>query len=176
MNYIHLEKVDSTNSYLKARYKTLPNWTILTTDLQSKGRGRLNHVWKSHKGKNLLCSILIKDKKILKKHKYLVELVGKVIHQLLIKLDISNWIKPPNDIYVKDKKICGILLETISISDKLEALVIGIGLNLNQKTFSKTLNATSYYLIKKKEIDINKVKKIYIDILNKELNKLSLEK
>lgn len=173
MNSIYFKEISSTNDYLKEHYLALPNWTILTTDYQSKGRGRLNHVWRAHKGENLLCSILIKDKKILESHECLVLLVGVSIYRLLKDLGIKNIrIKRPNDIYINKKKICGILLECMSLGDKLKALVIGVGLNLNQKSFPKTLKATSYYLEKNKEIDINKVKDKFITILKDELAKI----
>lgn len=174
MTFLHFNQIDSTNNYLKQNYQALKNWTVLTTDYQTSGRGRLNHRWSSNKNKNFLCSVLIKDQKILKANSCLVLLIGIVIYHLLVKLNIKNIkIKKPNDIYVNKNKIAGILLETISLGDKLKALIIGVGLNLNQKKFTKNLKAISYYQIKHKEIDINLVKKLYLEILKKELNKIN---
>lgn len=174
MKYIYLKEITSTNDYLKAQYKQLSNWTILRTDYQKKGRGRLNHVWRAHKGENLLCSILIKDSKVFKEHESLCLLVGVSVYHLLKDLGIKNIkIKLPNDVYVNNKKICGILIETIFMSNKLKALVIGVGLNINQKNFPKTLNATSTYLINKKTLDLDIVLKKLIKIIQEELKKVS---
>ena len=174
MKYLYLPRVSSTNTYLKSNYPKLDNWTILRSDYQEKGRGRLNHVWKSHKGENLLCSILIKDEKVFKEHESLCLLVGVSVYRLLKDLGIKNIkIKLPNDVYVNNKKICGILIETKFIANKLKALVIGIGLNLNQKSFPKTLNATSTYIINKKEVNINKTLKRLVTIIQEELKKVT---
>lgn len=174
MKYLHLKEVTSTNDYLKARHKEFPTWTILSADYQSKGKGRLNHVWKSHKGENLLCSILIKDPNVFKEHEALCLLVGVSVYRLLKDLGIKNVkIKLPNDIYVNNKKICGILIETIFMSNKLQALVIGIGLNLNQKKFPKTLRATSTYLVNKKIINPDYALKALVKIIKEELSKVT---
>ena len=173
MRYLYLPRVSSTNTYLKSNYQKLENWTILRADYQEKGRGRLNHVWKSHKGENLLCSILIKDEHVFKEHEALCLLVGVSVYRLLKNLGIKNIkIKLPNDVYVNNKKICGILIETIFIANKLKALVIGIGLNLNQKSFPKTLKATSTYLINKKIVNIDGVLKDLVKIIQEELKKV----
>ncbi|MCQ2795470.1 MAG: biotin--[acetyl-CoA-carboxylase] ligase [Bacilli bacterium] len=174
MRYLYLPRVSSTNTYLKSNYQKLDNWTILRADYQEKGRGRLNHVWKSHKGENLLCSILIKDEYAFKEHESLCLLVGVSVYRLLKDLGIKNVkIKLPNDVYVNNKKICGILIETIFIGSKLKALVIGIGLNLNQKSFPKTLKATSTYLVNKKIVNIDKTQKDLVKIIQEELKKVS---
>lgn len=174
MKFIHLKEVTSTNDYLKAHYKTLGNWTILSTDYQRKGRGRLNHVWRAHRGKNLLCSILIKNSEVFKEHEALCLLIGVSVYRLLKGLKIKNIkIKLPNDVYVNNKKICGILIETIFIANKLEAIVIGVGLNLNQKSFPKTLKATSTYLINKRIVNPNETLHRLVNIIQDELKKVS---
>lgn len=174
MKYLYLPRVSSTNTYLKSNYQKLDNWTVLRSDYQEKGRGRLNHVWKSHKGENLLCSILIKDEKVFKEHESLCLLVGVSVYRLLKDLGIKNIkIKLPNDVYVNNKKICGILIETKFIANKLKALVIGIGLNLNQKSFPKTLKATSTYMVNKKAVDIDKTLKTLVNIIQEELKKVT---
>lgn len=173
MRYLYLPRVSSTNTYLKSNYQKLENWTVLRVDYQEKGRGRLNHIWRAHKGENLLCSILIKDEKVFKEHEALCLLVGISVYRLLKDLGIKNVkIKLPNDVYVNNKKICGILIETIFIANKLKALVIGVGLNLNQKSFPKTLKATSTYLINKKIVNIDKVLKALVKNIQEELGKV----
>lgn len=174
MKYIYLPRVSSTNTYLKTNYSKLENWTILRANYQEKGRGRLNHAWRAHKGENLLCSILIKDPRIFKEYESLCLLVGVSVYRLLRELGIKNIkIKLPNDVYVNKKKICGILIETIFMANKLKALVIGIGLNVNQKSFPKTLNATSTYLVNKKILDLDVVLKKLVKIIQEELKKVT---
>lgn len=164
MNSIHFETIDSTNTYLKKNYKTLENFTFVSADFQSEGRGRNNRNWKSERGKNLLFSLLIKDETLIKEFKAL-----SIISALSVieAVNIDNLsIKWPNDIYYKDNKLVGILLEAIS-TDKLECLIIGIGINVNQKEFigDYKKEPTSLYRILNKEVDINALKeKVYTKI------------
>lgn len=168
MKQIHLESIDSTNTYLKNNYKNLDNLTFVSADEQTSGKGRSNRKWISEKGKNLMFSLLIKDEKLINNFKSLsissAYTIIKVLEEYGLK-DLS--IKWPNDVYVKDKKICGILLESISI-EKIEALIVGIGLNVNQKEFvgEYLIEPTSMYKELNKEIDLIKLKnKIYKNLL-----------
>ena len=164
MNSIHFETIDSTNTYLKQNYKNLNNFTFVSADFQSAGRGRNNRNWKSEKGENLLFSLLIKDESLIKEFKSL-----SIISALSIieAINIDNLsIKWPNDIYYKDNKLVGILLEAVS-SDKLDCLIIGIGINVNQKEFigDYKRQPISLYRILNKEVDINSLKeKVYTRI------------
>ena len=164
MNSIHFETIDSTNTYLKQNYKNLNNFTFVSADFQSAGRGRNNRNWKSEKGENLLFSLLIKDESLIKEFKSL-----SIISALSVieAINIDNLsIKWPNDIYYKDNKLVGILLEAVS-SDKLDCLIIGIGINVNQKEFigDYKRQPISLYRILNKEVDINSLKeKVYTRI------------
>ena len=164
MNSIHFETIDSTNTYLKQNYKNLDNFTFVSADFQSAGRGRNNRNWKSEKGENLLFSLLIKDESLIKEFKSL-----SIISALSVieAINIDNLsIKWPNDIYYKDNKLVGILLEAVS-SDKLDCLIIGIGINVNQKEFigDYKRQPISLYRILNKEVDINSLKeKVYTRI------------
>lgn len=135
MKHIHLSNIDSTNAYLKRNYKELDNYTFVSSDSQDKGRGRNNREWKSENGKNLLFSLLILDQELINQFKELSILTAYSIIKVLEKMNIKGLsIKWPNDIYVNDKKICGILLEAVT-TDKTDCLIIGVGLNVNQKEF-----------------------------------------
>ena len=175
MNKIHLSSIDSTNTYLKENYEKLDNYTFVSTDEQTNGRGRNSRVWKSENGKNLLFSLLILDKKLIEDFKEISILSAYSIIQVLEKLGINNLsIKWPNDIYYKDKKICGILLEAVTKS-KMECLIIGVGLNVNQKEFNDEYltTPTSIMNVTNKEIDINQLKE---DIYNQLINNLEAKK
>ena len=164
MNSIHFETIDSTNTYLKQNYKNLDNFTFVSADFQSAGRGRNNRNWKSEKGENLLFSLLIKDESLIKEFKSLSVISALSVIEAISLNDLS--IKWPNDIYYKDNKLVGILLEAVS-SDKLDCLIIGIGINVNQKEFigDYKRQPISLYRILNKEVDINSLKeKVYTRI------------
>lgn len=157
MKTIHFETIDSTNTYLKQNYEYLDNFTFVSADFQTQGRGRCNRNWKSEKGDNLLFSLLIKDEVLINKFSCLSILSA---FSIIKKLNIADlFIKWPNDIYYKDNKLCGILLEAIS-KKKIECLIIGIGLNVNQKEFSGEYKKepVSLYKITNKKYDLDKLK------------------
>ena len=161
MNSIHFETIDSTNTYLKQNYKNLDNFTFVSADFQSAGRGRNNRNWKSEKGENLLFSLLIKDESLIKEFKSL-SIISALSVIEAINLDNLS-IKWPNDVYYKDNKLVGILLESVS-TDKLDCLIIGIGINVNQKEFvgEYKREPTSLCKILNRDVDINSLKeKVY---------------
>ncbi len=169
MNYIKLKSIDSTNAYVKREYKHLGHYSVVYALKQNKGKGRNTHIWDSEPNKNLLCSILLKDKILISNGPMLSIYTAVAVIKTLEKLKLKNIsIKWPNDIYIKDKKICGILLESKSINNRIEAVIIGIGLNLNQTKFNKEYHATSYKLETHKDIKIEKV----LSLLIKELEKI----
>lgn len=171
-HYIHFDEIDSTNSYLKNTYKLLDNFTFVSADYQSKGKGRNDRVWESVKGLNLMFSILIKDPKLLNESAFLSIMIAVEVSKVLERYNIKNVsIKWPNDVLVNDKKICGILLE----GQLPNYLVIGVGLNVNQKDFPFNLRrpATSINNELNKEIDLEEIKeKLFSNIINN-LNKLN---
>ena len=171
---VKFKQIDSTNNYLKNSYKLLNNFTFVVTDYQTNGKGRNDRVWSSEEGKNLMFSFLIKDQDLLKKFSALsiisaVE-VAKLLEDYQIK-DVS--IKWPNDVLIGDKKVCGILLE----GQILEYLVVGIGLNVNQKVFPEGLRrpATSLSLEANKDFDINELEQKLFSNIVKDLSNLDEE-
>ncbi len=164
MKTIHFETIDSTNTYLKQNYKDLDNFTFVSADFQSAGRGRNNRNWKSEKGENLLFSLLIKDESLIKEFKSLSIISALSVIEAIDLPDLS--IKWPNDVYYKDNKLVGILLEGVS-TDKIECLIIGIGINVNQKEFigDYKREPTSLCKILNKDINIETLKeKVYKQI------------
>ena len=149
---LHFQEIDSTNTYLKNTYKLLGNFTFVSADYQSHGKGRNDRVWNSEPGENLMFSFLVKDENLIKQSPIISLLsaieVAKAIETYKIK-DVS--IKWPNDVLIGDKKVCGILAE----GQLPEYMVVGIGLNVNQKTFPEGLRrpATSLCLEYKKDIE-----------------------
>lgn len=170
---IYFEEIDSTSIYLKKNYKNLDHFTVVFSSMQTKGHGRLGRQWLSNKNENLLFSILIKDKNIINKYETLSLLSAVATYKLLERFGIKNIsIKWPNDVYVNDDKICGILLEGISNIDNINVIVIGIGININQKIFNEDINATSMSILNNKTYVLEELLDIYLNILDEEINKI----
>ena len=170
-HYLHFDVIDSTNAYLKNSYQLLDNFTFVSADYQSKGKGRNDRVWESVKGLNLMFSVLIKDPKLINESNALSLMTAVEISKLLKSYGINNIsIKWPNDVLVNDKKICGILLE----GQLPNYLVIGVGLNVNQKEFPTGLRrpATSMANELNKDFDLEVIKEqLFPNIINN-FNKL----
>lgn len=173
MKELFFETIDSTNTYLKQNYENLDNFTFVRADLQTSGRGRSSRKWLSKKGDNLLFSLLIKDKELINKYKSLSINSAYLVLKILEEYGLKNLsLKWPNDIYVNGNKICGILLESVS-KQEIECLIIGIGLNVNQKEFvgDYLIKPTSMINELNKDIDLIELKnKIFNSLLNN-LNK-----
>ena len=168
---IAFDEIDSTNDYLINNYQKLQSYTIVKTNFQTKGRGQFKRGWFSNKGENLLFSILLKD--ILIKQ---IDLIKNIVKESLIKLleqyNIKGIFKEPNDILVNSKKILGILIETKTKNhEKFDYIVIGIGININQKEFND-LNATSFYNITNKKYNNNEILQEFIKIFCNKLRQL----
>ncbi|MBQ4253232.1 MAG: biotin--[Erysipelotrichaceae bacterium] len=135
MHIIRLDTVDSTNTYLKRNYQSLESGTFVSALLQTAGKGRNDRKWIAAKGENLTFSLLLKDEFFYENYRSLSVLSAYCVLKALERLGVRDLsIKWPNDVYAGGKKICGILLESV-IQQKMECLIIGIGINLNQKCF-----------------------------------------
>ena len=174
-HHIHFDIIDSTNTYLKNSYRLLNNFTFASASYQSHGKGRNERIWQSKKGDNLLFSLLLKEKKYMDYASKMSLFMAVEIAQILQLYGIKNVsIKWPNDVYVNNKKICGILTE----SQIPDYLVIGVGLNVNQKEFPDGLRSlpTSMCLESKKTYDIDELKiELFGQIINS-FNNVKVEK
>ncbi len=168
-NYIEFEEIDSTNDYLKANYKNLPNYTVVRADFQSKGRGQFDRTWESAKAQNLLISFLFKNELPSALEEDMHLFFVNVIIETLKNYGVDAKIKYPNDVYVKNKKLSGILIEKQFNNDKLEYMVVGIGVNINQEKFENP-NAISLKNVIKKNIDLKEFTKQLLTNISKKLN------
>lgn len=163
----HFKELASTNTF--ASDKNIPADSLVITDHQVSGKGRLNRSWESAKDLNLTFSIKKKlpistadNHFVICFFSYYVylaiydelkrSLLEKELQQLIIK-----W---PNDILFGNKKLCGILVESKLPSNEY---VIGIGINCNQDEFGSSVNAVSMKNITGNQIDINK---LLISVIN----------
>lgn len=158
MYLVKLDAIDSTNSYLRqmSKKEDLGKWAVVTAEFQSKGRGQKGAIWQSERGKNLICSILVELKELKAKDQFLLNCaVSLGIFNALMTFHLPKLrIKWPNDIMSGSKKIGGILIENTLMGDEINQTIIGIGINVNQNSFSKDLPvAVSVKQLIGKEID-----------------------
>lgn len=139
-HHIALEETDSTNRYLNQicneQPELVPEFTTVCARFQTAGKGQRGNSWESEKDKNLLFSVVIYPDFLEAKRQFILS----QIVSLAIKEELDNWtrdisIKWPNDIYYKEKKICGILIENDLKGYYLGRCICGIGLNINQEHF-----------------------------------------
>lgn len=169
---IWLETVDSTNEEAKRRISTLDNLSVLSVSYQTQGKGQRNNRWLSEPGCNLLISIVMKPSEIWGKSCLEAKdqfTVSRITTESVVELldchDIEARIKLPNDIYVGDNKICGILIENGIKGNLLEYCIIGIGLNVNQTTFDTALpNPVSMSSITGRTYDLSCLLDRFMDI------------
>ncbi|MDD2583519.1 MAG: biotin--[acetyl-CoA-carboxylase] ligase [Bacteroidales bacterium] len=131
--------LDSTNSEALRRFKEYDDFTVVASKFQTAGRGQRGTNWESQSGKNLTFSLILKSDSIRADKQFVIaQIVTIGIKRYLKSRGVEAKIKWPNDIYVGDKKVCGILIEHFLSGDILSGSVVGVGLNLNQDKFSST--------------------------------------
>lgn len=162
---IHISSCDSTNTSLTQLNREkilrdgigLPESTILRADFQSAGKGQRGNSWESEDGKNLLFSLLLTPTFIKANQQfYISQAVALGITKTLNKYTTDISIKWPNDIYWKNKKICGILIENVLEGSSIGSSICGIGININQASFrSNAPNPISLRQITEKEYNLD---------------------
>ncbi len=174
----YLDSVDSTNNYLKALYADhKPDEGLLIfTKTQLSGRGQQENNWESETNKNLLFSFIIYPTFLKADAQFILSKVISLAIVDFISQHVSNvHIKWPNDIYVGNKKIAGVLIENTIKGSKISSSIIGIGININQENFSdNTPNAVSLTMLTKKTYNINEHLQSLISNLNVWYNTLLL--
>lgn len=151
MNHIHLERVDSTNNYLKALIENndaLEEWTYVTAYEQTIGRGQRGNSWESEAGKNLSLSLLIRPRVLNEYTPFDLNIVTSLsLIDLLCPKINGLKIKWPNDLLVGNKKIAGILTENEWMGNQWAYSIVGIGLNVYQTKYREYIpQATSLSL------------------------------
>ncbi len=161
MPIIKLDAIDSTNSYLRllCMEEIMPDFTAVVANQQTNGRGQMGTNWNSETSKNLTFSVF-KDLSSLKtEHPFFISIaVALALVKTLRKFSVNKLnIKWPNDILSENKKICGILIENVIKRNKLNASIIGIGLNVNQTEFKNLPKASSLKLVSGKVFDLDEI-------------------
>ncbi|MBE6358414.1 MAG: biotin--[acetyl-CoA-carboxylase] ligase [Lentisphaerae bacterium] len=171
-NLIVLQQVDSTNTYAKNHFDTLPDLSVIAAIEQTAGRGRLGRKWVTPPESALTASAVLKNIKVPFHAGVITGLAGLelVREQLPDKFCFFKW---PNDIYIKERKIAGILSEGVLKNGRLAGVVSGIGINVNQSAEDMRLldnPATSLcaesgkkFFLEKLRLELaEKIKKYYI--------------
>ncbi|MBQ0024423.1 MAG: biotin--[acetyl-CoA-carboxylase] ligase [Bacteroidales bacterium] len=150
------DTVDSTNSTIARDKENLADMSVYAAFNQSSGRGQRGNKWESKAGENLTFSILFKPRDLNLREQFCIsQTVSMGVVDYLSGKGVTAKVKWPNDIYVSDRKICGILIENTAFRDKLSASIAGIGFNLNQMKFeSDAPNPVSLSMITGKSYDI----------------------
>lgn len=126
-------RLESTNTEaLELEEKGAADGTVVTTDIQSAGRGRRGRNWFSLPGKSATFSVIVKPLLPAESLGLLSLAAGVAVAEALEKLSLSPTLKWPNDVLLSEKKCSGILSETRLLGGRLAAAVIGIGLNVNE--------------------------------------------
>ena len=129
---IYLAEVDSTNSYCMREAASLASGTFVVADSQAAGRGRLGRTWHSPPGCNLYVSIILKPPFQRLDPAVLPQTASLAAYNTVQDYGIQDvWIKWPNDVYAGDCKLAGVLTESRIVAGVVEAVVTGIGINLN---------------------------------------------
>ncbi|MDO5443085.1 MAG: biotin--[acetyl-CoA-carboxylase] ligase [Bacteroidia bacterium] len=137
---IWLKSTDSTNNELRRRMDQSGDLTIVAAEMQSAGRGQGEHTWHSAPGQNLTFSILLRHRCLKGSDALAVtSIMALGIRDYLRTKGIEPWIKWPNDIWVGEKKICGILVENTIRAGMIDFSIVGVGLDLNQTDWPSEL-------------------------------------
>ena len=138
---IHLNETDSTNRYLQqlcqeAGNNKVEEFTTVCADYQTAGKGQRGNSWEAARGANLLFSFVCYPTFVPIRQQFMLsQLISLGIKETLDEYCSDISIKWPNDIYWKEKKICGILIENDLQGSSIGRCISGIGLNINQEAF-----------------------------------------
>lgn len=138
---IPLAETDSTNRYISQLYRergaTLAEWTTVTAEFQTAGKGQRGNSWEAEAGQNLLFSFLLRPLFLEARRQFVLsQLVCLALKEVLDEETGDISVKWPNDIYWREKKICGILIENDLEGHRIGCCITGIGLNVNQTRFT----------------------------------------
>lgn len=158
---LEINECRSTNDFAKSLCsKTEPiEGTVVLTDKQTDGKGQIGNKWQAEPYQNLTFSILLKPVFLRPDQQFLLSKIASLacidtFEHFTGQRFIIKW---PNDIYIKDKKIGGILIENTLSASKISSTIIGMGLNINQNAFENLPKAISLSNIAKREFDKKEV-------------------
>lgn len=172
--------MESTNDFLKDKVREgkVASPYCVSAAIQTKGRGQRGKTWQSAPYVNVVASFLVQQGELVENLANVNPLVAYSLYQTLVNHGMRDVkIKWPNDIYVSDKKIAGILVEPIWEGNRVKHIIIGTGVNVNQIKF-EGINGTSMLLETNRPQEVSSVlteiyKSLYTNIQSKEIDFLS---
>ena len=155
-NIIWYDELDSTNNEARRVLDALDNLSVIAAVGQSAGRGQGDHTWFASPGKNITATIVLKPENLSAgDYLFVTRVTTLALLSYLREHGVQARIKWPNDIWVEDRKICGILIENIIDGNRMKACLIGIGLNINEEGWPENLpNPVSLKELTGKEYDV----------------------
>ena len=153
--------MNSTNAYaseLVSKSKPIEG-SVISASFQFKGKGQIDRSWESDPDKNILCSVVLRPLFLEVKDQMVMNMgVALALHDFIsLMVNRQVYIKWPNDIYIEDQKVAGILIQNTIRGKNIDASIIGTGININQTSFSEDIpNPTSVALINGSEYDLEK--------------------
>ncbi|SCY99676.1 biotin--[acetyl-CoA-carboxylase] ligase [Alkaliphilus peptidifermentans] len=164
---IHFQSIDSTNTYAKEIAEKMPSGTIIVSEEQLGGKGRMGKDWTSPKGEGIWMSVILKPHIPPEEGSKLTQIAAAAVCEGIRSITgLNALIKWPNDVVVGGRKVCGILTEMVAEINQIHYLIVGPGINVNNSRFDESLSniATSLYLEKGEKIHR---KKLLCEIINK---------
>ena len=159
------DSVTSTNDFLKQNKANLTHGTVVSSKMQTKGRGRKQHEWKSDLG-NLYFSFLLTEDVAYKDLARILFQTSVAIVKVLEEYGVKADIKYPNDVIVNHKKIAGILIETSGVHS-LDFVMVGVGINVLQKEIAGLEHkATSLVNESKEPLELDALLDRFVKIYN----------
>ncbi|MEE9362833.1 MAG: biotin--[acetyl-CoA-carboxylase] ligase [Cellulophaga sp.] len=179
MKICKLNATDSTSLYLKELMLSEPleDFTVVTAKKQLKGRGQMGTLWESEVASNLTFSVFKKLDALPVSNQFMISICVSIgIYKALKKLQIPEVsIKWPNDILSGNQKVCGVLIENVLSGNKIQASILGIGLNVNQINFENLPRATSLKLLMGESFNLDEVLHVVLDSIENQFSLLNME-
>lgn len=145
-NILFFPRIDSTNDFLKYNREEIPDCTLVVSTFQTKGRGRRTKEFLSEEG-GLYFSFMMRNTMNMQEVSFITSLAAVAVNRALSSLGIDTEIKWPNDIFLNDKKLCGILTEMVTDMEGYNKIIVGIGINISN-VFPEELKEIAISLLK----------------------------
>ncbi len=160
-NLIYLPSCHSTNDVAAEKIQNGPifDGTLVITSDQTAGRGQRGNNWETLPGQNITMSVILKPDFLAAASQFSLNIaVSLGVYEFLSKYVAENlYIKWPNDMYIGDKKLVGILIENTISGSRLSNSIVGIGVNINQLSFSNPKITSLRLATKQDEFDLEKL-------------------
>lgn len=161
---LHFSRLNSTNDYALKLLdnQTVIEGTVISTANQFKGKGQMGNQWESEANKNIAMSVVLKPTFLSPNQQFYLNIaislaVRNTLEHFSQQKTLIKW---SNDILINNRKIAGILIQNAINGNSLQSSIVGIGININQETFSNAPNASSLKSESNQPFDIEEVMQV----------------